>query len=130
MFAPIEVQSLNFKLTDSWADVPLNAHLTSRKRIRINTEPLYYLSERGMVDLLLGEIMPSLPALHVAGRFRNRGIGVLLEHEILEQIGDRSALRICAALILDPTSYRRHLTTVRRAADKENRLLKEAVSGF
>ena len=143
MCAPIEVRSLNFELMDSWADATVSAHLVSGKRIWINTEPLYYFSERGtvalsplrrhvgaMVDFLIGEIMPSLPTLRAGGRFRNRGIGVLLENEILEQIGDPSAPRICAELLLDPTSYHRHLTTVRRAADEENRLLKQVVSGF
>ncbi|HEY4316428.1 MAG TPA: PipA/GogA/GtgA family type III secretion system effector [Herbaspirillum sp.] len=143
MYGRTKVLSLDFHMMDGWVDAPVNAHIISGKRLWINTEPLYYYSERGLiamtpkrryvgciVDFLLGEIMPSLPSMRMAGRFRNRGLAVLLENEILEQIGERSPPRICAELSLDPTSYHHHLTTVRRAADTENDFLHKMVREF
>lgn len=136
----VEVKFLDFELMNTWVKGPVNAHMISGKRIWINTEPLYYFSERGLhalspmrrhvsavADFLVGEIMPSLPATSLTGKFRNRGVAVLLENEIMEQIGDPSPPRVCEALAVDAGSYHRHLTTVRRAADVENYFLRARV---
>jgi hypothetical protein len=139
-YARTRVRTIDFDLRSGSSHGPLNAHAISGKRIWINTEALYYFSERGfapmelsrcytgtIVDYFLGEIMPSFRAIDWHDRFRSRGLGVLLENEILQQIGDPSPPRICLELSFDTVDRHRFLTTVRRAADTENGYLRQTV---
>jgi hypothetical protein len=139
-YARTRVRTIDFDLRSWSPHGPLNAHAISGKRIWINTEELYYFSERGfapmdpsrrytgaIVDYFLGEIMPSLRAIDWHGRFRSRGLGVLLENEILQQIGETPPPRVCFELAPDPIDRHRFLTAVRRATDRENGYLHQTV---
>jgi hypothetical protein len=131
-YARARVRTIDFGLREGPPFRPVSAHAISDKRIWINTEPLYYFSERGfapmdharrytgvIVDYFLGEIMPQVRTITWPDRFRSRGLGVLLENEILKEIHHPSSPRVC--LELSPCAEGRHrdLTAVRRADDTE-----------
>jgi hypothetical protein len=139
-YARAKVRTIDFGLQERAYSSALIPHAISGKRIWINTETLYYFSERGyqamnlarrhtgvIVDYFLGEIVPHIHAIARPDRFRSRGLGVLLENEILQEIGHPSPPRICLELSLDTTGRHRHLTAVRRAADTEDAYLRQTV---
>jgi hypothetical protein len=99
----------------------------------LNNQQLYYFSEfdiepvsemrrftGAMIDLFIGHLIPKTGSLPLKDRFYARGIGVLLENEVLLQIGDKSPRRICAALTGSPDAYTRDQTTVTRAMISED----------
>ncbi|HWZ47297.1 MAG TPA: hypothetical protein VNX00_03655, partial [Herbaspirillum sp.] len=59
----------------------------------------------------------------------DRGLSILLENEVLRQIGDPSPPRICARLTPDPESYLQHQSSVNRAAVSENGYLRQVARG-
>jgi hypothetical protein len=99
----------------------------------LNSQQLYYFSEfdvepvsemrrftGAMIDLFIGHLMPKTGSLPLKDRFYARGIGVLLENEVMLQVGDKSPRRICAALTSNPDAYTRDQTTVTRAVISED----------
>jgi hypothetical protein len=99
----------------------------------LNNRQLYYFSEfdvepvsemrrftGALIDLFIGHLIPKTGSLPLKDRFYARGLGVLLENDVLQQIGDKSPRRICAALTSNPDAYTRDQTTVTRAAVSED----------
>ncbi|RXZ31080.1 hypothetical protein D9O50_18230 [Oxalobacteraceae bacterium CAVE-383] len=136
----IKLKHIDFLLGENGSGLSAISHTISDNTIWLNTEKLYYFSERGlaplsekrlfagsMVDFFIGELLPSMPRFPMHQRLDSRGVQVLLENEILAQAGDPSPPRICAELAVDSTSYLMHLTAIRRAADAENAYLRQAV---
>ena len=114
--------------------------LQNSEKLLLNKEDIYYFSERGlkpmgpmrqfagaMLDLFLRDLAPN--AYHLPlNEFHERGVGVLYENMILQQIGDPSPKRICAALTLDPNAYLPSQTAITRAAVSENGYLKHQLN--
>jgi hypothetical protein len=109
--------------------------------IWLNNQPLYYFSEfdiellksprqyaGAMIDLFLTEMTPEMHALRLKNPFYERGLSVLLENKVLQEIGDNSPQRICSALAYDPDAYLRDQSTVTRAAVSEDGYLKQVTS--
>ncbi len=82
-----------------------------------------------MIDLFLGDTIPAEQHLLLPNPFVERGLRVLLEDEVLQQIGDKSPRRICAALTADLDAYLRHQTSTSRAAVSEDGYLRKACRG-
>jgi hypothetical protein len=137
--ARIKVKSVDFGFRERSQDRDIVGHSISAKTIWINSEALYYFSDSGLavmsqtrtcagsiIDFFLSEIIPETWRLELPSRWTNRGLGVLLENEVLLQIGDTTPPRICAELLAKPDGYLRHPTFVRRGADLEDNYLRQA----
>jgi hypothetical protein len=109
--------------------------------IWLNNQPLYYFSEfdveslssprqyaGAMIDLFLTEMTPEIRAIRLKNPFYERGLNVLLENKVLQEIGDNSPQRICLALAYDPNAYLRDQSTVTRAAVSEDGYLKNLIT--
>jgi hypothetical protein len=105
----------------------------SGKSMRLNTRQLYYFSETGVIpldemrqfsgallDYFLSEMMLPERALLMGNGYSERGIVVALEDEVMAQLGDKGAQRICEQLSANDRGILRYQTSVRRAADSEN----------
>jgi hypothetical protein len=81
-----------------------------------------------MIDFFLTEMTPEIHALPLKNPFYERGLGVLLENKVLQEIGDQSPQRICAALAYDSNAYLRDQSTVTRAAVSEDGYLEQVTT--
>ncbi|MDB5992412.1 MAG: hypothetical protein JWQ10_3815 [Herbaspirillum sp.] len=141
--APIEIglRNLDAKILQHKSR-SRSAHTIAQDRssIWINDQALYYFSEYdiellnrprqyagAMIDLFLTEMTPVMHALPLKNPFYERGLGVLLENKVLQEMGDNSQQRICAALAYDPNAYLRDQSTVTRAAASEDGYLEQVI---
>jgi hypothetical protein len=106
---------------------------SDESHIWLNSQTLYYFSDIGtrnlsamrkyvgvLIDLFVGGMTPNSYYVKPEDLRHDRGLGVLLENYVMQEIGDLSPPRICAALSDDPDAYLRDQTTVTRAAFSED----------
>jgi hypothetical protein len=138
----IKIKPVNFSFREQTQAHKILGHVVSPKTIWINTEKLYYFSDTGisemreiraqtgcLIDFFLRGAIPAEWPLEIPNRHTNRGLGVLLENEVLRQIGDDSPTRICLELTTRPGDYLRHTTFIRRGADLEDQYLRQTTRG-
>jgi hypothetical protein len=140
--ARIRVKPVDFGFHERVQDREVVGHVISSKTIWINSEALYYFSDAGvstmsamrmyaggMINFFLSEMIPVEWGLELSNRWTDRGLGVLLENEVLQQTGDDSPTRICIELLAKSDAYLRHPTFIRRSANLEDHYLRQATRG-
>jgi hypothetical protein len=140
--ARIKIKPFHFGFRELAQNYKVLGHITSPEIIWINSEKLYYFSDAGIsemrqiraqtgcfIDFFLHGTIPTELRLELPDRYTNRGLGVLLENEVLRQIGDDSPSRICLELTTMPSNYLRHTTFIRRGANLEDHYLRQTTRG-
>jgi hypothetical protein len=118
------------------------AHAIYQRKIWLNDRSLYYHSDStisaisplrqyagAIIDFFLEEMIPAEQRLGLKNPSNERGLAVVLENEVLRQLGDTSPPRICYALTSNPRSYLHHQSAVIRGANSENGYLRQYVRG-
>jgi hypothetical protein len=120
------------------------AHIVSGdgKTITLHQGPLYYFSRfdvtelhplrqyaGAMIDLFVGDLIAGMGSATFPNPYANRGLPVLLENEVMQQIGDPSAPRICAALTGHSNFFLSNLAAINRAVTNENGYLQRICRG-
>ncbi|MDB5777232.1 MAG: hypothetical protein JWP38_3365 [Herbaspirillum sp.] len=146
--AKIKCLPVNIRVLDLGLDEVVSIHSTPEliahsisidgNTISLTKQPLYYFSKfdvvplnrvrqytGAVIDLFLGDLI-SQQHLGLNNPYNERGLTVLLENEVLQQIGDTSAQRICAGLSDGPDVVLRYQQTINRAVVSENGYLRKA----
>jgi hypothetical protein len=109
--------------------------------IWLNSRQLYYFSEAdvmalpasrqfagALIDLFLHSVIPTEMKLPLKNPFHERGLRVMLENKVMQEVGPESPDRICQALGLNQDAYLIEQSTVTRAAVSEDGFLKRESS--
>ncbi|MDB5777231.1 MAG: hypothetical protein JWP38_3364 [Herbaspirillum sp.] len=146
IFQSTRIQIRELKINpENWAaGLGQPAHIVSGdgKTITLHQGPLFYFSRfdvtelpplrqyaGAMIDLFVGDLIADMGSESFPNPHTNRGLPVLLENEVMRQIGDPSAPRICAALTGHPNFFLSNLATVNRAVTSENGYLQRICRG-
>ncbi|MDB5775616.1 MAG: hypothetical protein JWP38_1749 [Herbaspirillum sp.] len=139
----VDIALKNFDLTPlDFSHNSLAHHVSSDgSKIWFNAKAFHYFSEfdltpvdpirryaGAIIDLFLKEMAPGAHEVCPPDAIFDRGIHVLLENQVLQEIGEPSPKRICAALTTDRNAFLPDQTAITRAAADEDGYLREHAS--